>query len=193
MKKLIALFGIILIIPGCGSNLPEEGTFEGPHTFYTQDSTEIIFPQKYEGNILVTGYIFTNCPDICPLTTNNMRLLQEKLKKENVVNVQFAGITFDTEVDKPSRLTDYARARNLDLSNWDFLWAPEETTSRLMKQVGIFYTAGDTTFLSNGDTIKYFVHTDRISLVDQNGTIRKHYKGSELPLQEIYRDILSLK
>ncbi len=37
------------------------------------------------------------------------------------------------------------------------------------------------------------MHTDRISLIDENGILRKNYKGSALNIEEIVKDIKSLE
>jgi protein SCO1/2 len=53
----------------------------------------------------------------------------------------------------------------------------------------IFAIAGDTTFTESGEPVYFFVHTDRITLIDQQGNIRKEYSGSRINLDEIVSDI----
>ena len=45
----------------------------------------------------MVGFIYANCPDICPMTTHNMSLTEQRLKGEQVNDVKFVSITFDPE------------------------------------------------------------------------------------------------
>ena len=50
------------------------------YTFYNQDSVKVNFPEVTVGNVTVVGFIYANCPDICPMTTHNMNLTEQRLK-----------------------------------------------------------------------------------------------------------------
>jgi len=190
--KILLLFVILIFITACGNNLPLSEKVSS-YSLLDQDSSKVIFPDFAKGKISVVGYIFTNCPDICPLTTNNMSIIQEKLKNDNVSGVQFVSISFDPATDKPSVLKKYASIRNLDLSNWEFLTGNKSTIKKLIKEVGVVAIPSDSTTLPNGTKQYYYVHTDRISLMDQNGIIRKNYPGSKININEILEDIKSLE
>ena len=153
------------------------------------DSNSVVFPKLLNNKVGIVGYIFTNCPDICPLTTNNMRLVQEKLIGNNIEGVQFVSISFDPEVDKPNVLKSFAEIRNLDLSNWDFLTGNKKTIDKLIKKVGVVAFVGDSTTFDDGSRTYYYTHTDRIQLIDQEGRIRKNYLGSKINVEEIIADV----
>lgn len=190
--KILLLFVILIFITACGNNLPLSEKVSS-YSLLDQDSSKVIFPDLAKGKISVVGYIFTNCPDICPLTTNNMSIIQEKLKNDNVSGVQFVSISFDPAADKPSVLKKYAEVRNLDLSNWEFLTGEKSTIKKLIKEVGVVAIPSDSTTLPDGTKQYYYVHTDRISLMDRDGRIRKNYPGSKIKINEILEDIKSLE
>lgn len=50
----------------------------------------------------------------------------------------------------------------------------------------------DTTYNENGESEYFMIHTDRISLVDENGNLRKNYKGSTAKPEELVSDIRKL-
>ena len=156
------------------------------------DSNEVIFPSMIENKVSVVGYIFTNCPDICPLTTNNMRIIQEKLNPEFKDQIEFISISFDPEVDNPGVLRKFVEIRNLDLTNWSFLTGEKNIIDDLMREVGVIAFIGDSTTFSDGSKTYYYTHTDRIQLIDQDGRIRKNYKGSEINIDEIVNDVKQL-
>ena len=196
--KLISIqFTITVILSvtfwSCQKSLPIIDSLQkNNYQLVNQNGESVSFPKDYEGNIIVAGYIFTNCPDICPLTTNNMRLVHEKLKKDKIKNVTFVSISFDPLVDTPETLTKFAKIRDLDLSNWTFLTGSEKTISALMKEIGIVAFVSDSTITSDGEIINYFVHTDRISLIDEKLNIRKNYLGSQANIDEVINDIQTL-
>ena len=190
----IALVQItLLLVISCKSDLPViEDLSKSEYYLINQDSIQINFPAFVNNKIVVMGFIFTNCPDICPLTTNNMRLIQEQVKKEKISDVEFVALSFDPETDKPFVLRNFVRVRNLDLSNWTFLTGEKKTIYDLLKQAEVFAIPGDSSITPKGEKIIFYVHTDRISLIDQEGRIRKHYSGSKIKVEEIVADIKSL-
>ncbi|MCX7796993.1 MAG: SCO family protein [Melioribacter sp.] len=183
-----------IIINSCGKNFPViEDLSKDKFLLVNQDSNAVIFPENFKNKIIVIGYIFTNCPDICPLTTNNMRLIQEKLSKEMISDVQLISISFDPLQDSPAVLKDYATIRNLNLKNWDFLTGEKSTIDSLTKKVGVVVIKSDSTMFDDGRKIYYYVHTDRIQLIDKEGRIRKNYIGSKINIDEIINDIKKLE
>lgn len=191
--KSVNIFMIILltvIIIGCGDSLPiEEDLSDKKYELLNQDSVDVIYPELVKGKIAVVGYVFTNCPNICPLTTNNMRLVQERLKEEGIDNVEFVTISFDPEYDKPSVLKEYAEVRRLDTSNWLFLTGDKEVTDQVIKDVGVVAVPSDSTQMESGEMMYFYVHTDRINLMDEQGRIRANYLGSQADIEQIVNDI----
>ncbi|MCX6175148.1 MAG: SCO family protein [Ignavibacteriales bacterium] len=185
---------IIILFWGCKEKFPVIGEFGSTrYNLVNQNNLNVVFPDFVKNKIVVMNYIFTNCPDICPLSTNNMRLIQEQLKKEKINNVQFVSLSFDPKFDSPEALRKFAGIRNLDLSNWVFLTGEKPVTDSIIKKVGVFAVPSDSTIFKNGRKIYYYVHTDRIQLIDADGKIRKNYKGSTINVNEIVADIKSLQ
>lgn len=193
MKKIFFITIGIFALVACGEKFEVIEDFgKEKYSLINQNGAEIIFPDFAKGRTTIVGYIFTNCPDICPLTTNNMRLIQERLKKEKVEDVNFVSISFDPENDKPEVLKKFAEIHNLDLSNWTFLTGEKSTIDSVIKKAGVFAVPGDSTVYPDGRKIYYFVHTDRIQLVDEDGGVRKNYPGSKINVDEIVADVKSL-
>jgi len=193
MKRLSLLLIIILFL-SCKEKFPVIEEFGNTHyNLVDQNDQKVVFPDFIKGKIVVINYIFTNCPDICPLSTNNMRLIQERIKKENIKNVQFVSISFDPKFDSPGVLRKFAGIRDLDLSNWVFLTGEKSVTDSIIKKVGVLAVPNDSTVFKNGRKIYYYVHTDRIQLIDTDVKIRKNYRGSKINIDEIIMDIKSLQ
>ena len=195
MKKLLSSFVLsLLIFTGCGQKLPVIENFSNNHYQLVNQKDELrVFPDFVKGEIVVMNFIFTNCPDICPLSTNNMRLIQERLNKEKIKDVQFVSLSFDPNTDTPGTLTKFANVRNLDLSNWTFLTGQKSVTDSVIRQANVIAVPTDSVILKNGKKIYSFIHTDRISLIDAKGCIRKNYLGSKINVDDIVNDIKTLR
>jgi protein SCO1 len=188
--KQLAILVSLLVIAGCGEKFPVIDNFgTQSYKLVDQNNDAVNFPDFVKGKLVVMNYIYTNCPDICPLSTNNMRIIQERLKKEHVKNVHFVSLSFDPEYDTPEVLTKFALIRNLDLSNWTFLTGGKDIIGSLAKKAGVIAVANDSTILKDNRKTYYYVHTDRIQLIDEKGQIRKNYKGSVINVDEIINDI----
>lgn len=184
---------IILVLVSCQSKFPlDKDLTRRSYAFYNQDSVEVIFPEMVKGKVTVIGFIYTNCPDICPMTTHNMYLTDQKLTKEGIEDVNFVLLTFDPERDYPYVLKKFAKIRDIKFDNWSLLWNTKQKTDPLLRRLDILAIPTDSTYTDDGELIYYVMHTDRLSLVDKNGNLRKNYKGSTVNLDELYNDIKTL-
>jgi protein SCO1/2 len=193
LNKRLAVIISLLLLLGCGEKFPVvEDLSTQSYSLVDQNNDPVNFPDFVKGKLVVINYIFTNCPDICPISTNNMRLIQERLTREHVKNVQFVSLSFDPGFDTPEVLTKFALIRNLDLSNWTFLTGEKNVIGAITKRVGVMVVPNDSTVFKDGRKIYYYVHTDRVQLMDAEGKIRKNYKGSDINIDEIVKDIKKL-
>lgn len=196
LKTLVFTSSIILIaamISGCGNNLPEDKSIgDNSYSLVNQDSNKVVFPNDFKGKIVVMSFIYTNCPDICPLTTHNMQNIQADVKEDGLKNVQFLELSFDPDRDIPSVLKNYGDIRSVDYSNFEFLTGNKSVIDTLIRHMNVYAIPGDTTVTASGDKVYFFTHTDRITLLDQNGKIRSEYKGSSVNPDVVIADIKKL-
>ena len=186
----LLLIFIPVILCGCGSKLPVEMDLSNMHfKMISQDSSGVSFPDYLRGNVAIIGLIYTNCPDVCPLITNNMQRIQRRLNKLGLINVNFVSVSFDPGRDKPSVLKEFAELREINTEHWKFLTGRQSDIDSLRRQLRFLAIAGDTTKTSSGKLDYSFVHTDRIYLMDKDLKVRKYYKGSIVNLDEIAKDV----
>jgi protein SCO1/2 len=196
MNKIILVFLSVFILfsLSCKDNLPlDKDLTKKNYSLINQDSTEVIFPKNIVGHITVMGFIYTHCPDICPMTTHNMYLTEKKLKEEGIGNVKFVALSFDPDRDSPEVLTKFAEIRDLDFNDWTLLTGSKNTINDLMKRFDVKAIKTDENIDEDGKPEYSMMHTDRISLIDANGILRKNYKGSTLNIEELITDIKSLE
>lgn len=85
------------------------------------------------------------------------------------------------------------KVRNITDKNWTFITGSKSEITKLMKRNEIFYVPSDSTVLASGKKMYFFVHTDRISLYDRDLNLRKNYPGSTLNIDEIIKDIKTIR
>lgn len=193
-KNLIAILFILLIFISCKDNLPlDKDLTKKSYQLIDQDSVNVSFPEAVKGHITVLGFIYTHCPDICPMTTHNMYLTEKRLKEQGIDDVKFVGISFDPDRDTPEVLTKFAEVREISFKNWILLTGKKETIEDLLRRFDVKAVKTDQIVDEEGNPEYSMMHTDRISLVDEYGILRKNYKGSTLNLEEIIEDIKYLK
>ena len=189
---LIMVFTILIFI-GCESKFPlNKDLTKKNYTLFNQDSVEVIFPDIIKDRVTVIGFIYTNCPDICPMTTHNMYLTQQKLIKNAIDNVLFVTVTFDPDRDFPSVLKKFGEIRDIDFNSWIFLWGDKKNTGSLLRRFDITALKTDSTYYDDGELTYSVMHTDRISLIDNESRLKKNYRGSKVNLEELYNDIINL-
>ncbi|GAB1351063.1 SCO family protein [Ignavibacteriales bacterium] len=194
-KKLIVLFAIqLLLFSGCKGDFELDENLKGfSFKLIDQDGQQVDFPSDFENKIIVAGFIFTHCPDICPLTVNNMQLVQKELiGKGEIDDIVFLAITFDPTRDTVGLLKKFAAVREVDEKNFRFLTGDKKITDSLMSVMRIVAIPEDSTVV-DGSLSYFFTHTDRISLIDRRGFLRKEYSGSKANTSQIVQDIEKLR
>lgn len=183
----------LTLLAGCYEHFPlDQDISRTQNTFFNQDSIEVDFPELTKGKITLMTMVFTHCPDICPMTTHNMHLIEQKLPDEIKDDVKFVVISFDPNRDKPSVLRKYAELRDYDFNRWSLLSGDEQNTKEVMLKFDVNAIFTDSTYSDNGELSYNIIHTDRLSLIDQKGKLRNTYKGSIANLDEVVEDIKNL-
>ena len=197
MNKVLLLFPItfiLLLSISCKEKLPlDKDLTKKSYNLINQEGEEVKFPEIIRGSITVLGFIYTHCPDICPMTTHNMYLTERELKKANINDVKFVALSFDPDRDSPAVLKKFAEARELDIKSWMLLTGEKNTVNELLKRFDVKAIKTDESVDEEGNSEYSMMHTDRISLIDKNGRLKKNYKGSTLNIEELVNDIKTLK
>ncbi len=191
---LIFLFALVLFSISCKDNLPlDKDLTKKSYTLINQDSDKVIFPENIVGHITVMGFIYTHCPDICPMTMHNMYLTEKQLKENGIDYVKFVALSFDPERDTPEVLKKFAEIRDLNFNTWTLFTGEKNTITELTKRFDVKAIKTDEMIDNDGQPEYSMMHTDRISLIDKYGKLRKNYKGSTLNIEEIVNDIKTLE
>jgi protein SCO1/2 len=77
----------------------------------TQDGKTLNFyDDVIKDKIVVISFIYTSCPDICPLTTARLSQVEDKLRDHMGRDLFFVSVTVDPENDTPEKLKAFSKA-----------------------------------------------------------------------------------
>ena len=126
----------------------------------------------FKGKVVVLNFIYTFCPDVCPLHAAQIAGLQAHINRTAMADVvQFISITTDPERDSPEVMRDYGESQGLDPANWSFLTSADgspQATRTLARDYGLKFTTGDDGYLLHG----VVTH-----VIDKSGDLRARYHG----------------
>lgn len=189
LGSIVAALALLIMAYGC-DRLAVEDTLTEDYTLTNQFGEQVSFPDDFSDKVLVVGYVYTNCPDICPMITYNMRDLQREFPEDQ--DFHLISISFDPERDTPEVLRSYAESYNVDQSNWSMLTGETSVVNEVLDKLSIATVKTPTRFTENNKAVYFIDHTDKVSLIDKKGQVRNHYLGSELDTETVIEDIKTL-
>jgi protein SCO1/2 len=155
-------------------------------SFLNQDSI-LVTQHVIENKIHVANFIFTTCGSICPVMTNNIKMVNDTLA--NDPNIIFLSYSVTPWIDKPHILKKYMARNEISNSNWQFLTGSKADIYKLARQS---YFAEEDIGFSKDST--EFLHTEHFILVDKTKRIRGIYNGTlTLEMQQLVSDIKNLQ
>lgn len=217
MKKTIITLAMCLmfILPGCiNSENETESIFHGDiildakpisdFTLLTSDNTTYDFKQETEGKITVIAFLFTNCYDICPVVTYNLRAIHETLNESQLDKIEFLTITVDPWRDNTTILEEWKQSTK---SNWTHLTVSDtqqtstemSTLTQVWNDFDVGFKIEENTTQSNTSGRHHpssydynIAHSTGTVLVDHEGNQRVWWGDYDWIIDLVKEDILNL-
>lgn len=136
------------------------------------------------GKLILVTFIFTTCPDVCPLLTAKFAAIQRALEEKKTKGVLLLSISTDPERDSTAALKDYAQRFKADLKSWSFLTGSRQELAKVWKIFGVNVTRTE-----SGDV----QHTGLTTLIDRQANRRVDYYGEKWQEKGALRDIQWLR
>ena len=178
MSRAIAwiLAFTLLITPGCLSN-DEIDEFYGEDInppiavnefVLIDDNGEYVSMSQFEGQVVVVAFLFTRCPDICPVVSANLAFIAQELGDMHGTSVQIITVTVDPWTDNSSVLGNYADVRGL---SWPHLTGSVEELEPIWMNFDVGLATYDTDVDNDGvaDGFDSCPDTPEGEDVDNNG------------------------
>jgi protein SCO1/2 len=132
------------------------------------------------GKLVLVTFVFTTCPDVCPLFTANFANIQRQLEAKKISDYLLMTVTTDPERDTSAVLKDYATRFKADFSRWVLLTGTREELSRVWRSFGV------NVLKTQSGQVQ---HTSFTTLVDRQGRRRVDYYGDKWREREVLKDI----
>lgn len=126
------------------------------------------------GKPWIVCFVFTHCAATCPMVTNSMRELQDRLKD---FDFRLVTLTVDPDRDTPEVLKGYGEARGADFSKWMFLGGEQRAIYKLIH--GSFKMPVKEMIGKDRQPGFEFIHSNNIILVDANGVVQGKFDATK--------------
>ena len=173
--------------PGSGSKAHEperrEVDMPIPDFSLTDQKGEPFGFKTLRGKIVLLTFVYTTCPDVCPLVTVSMRSVQKDLSPKERESVYLLSVTTDPEIDEPEILRSYGERHRVDFTNWSLLTGSIQQLTLVWKAFGIKMLKKARGLVS---------HTSLTALMDKKGVVRLIYDGTAPDAKIILEDLRTL-
>lgn len=120
------------------------------------------------GAVHVVNFVFTSCPDVCPLLSAQMKSVAERLEG---TATRFVSVTVDPKRDTPERLKSYGARYGAEAPRWRFLTGKTSVVGDVV--VRGFLTALDPRPDDMSDAnIFTIAHGERFVVLDRHARLR---------------------
>ena len=120
-------------------------------------------------NTVALAFLYTRCPDVCPLTAGQFRAAQRSLGGD-ASKVDFVAVSVDPEGDTPAAVREFSSLHDLT-DHWHYLIGPRAQLEAVWSLYGIG------SFTSSG--ARAVEHNDAIYLIDGRGRERAILHSSD--------------
>ena len=136
------------------------------------------------GKVVAVTFIYTSCPNICPMLTDKIARVQDELGADFGSKIAFLSISVDPEHDTPGGAAGSMRRRWGPISP---AGASSPVTPAAVREVAQRYGVAVAP-AADGQVD----HTLLTTLVDRDGIMRVQYLGYRFDEEEFRHDLLDL-
>lgn len=181
LVRTACLFAAALLAAACDDPEPA-GDFGSVPSFHLRDAQgREITLTTFSGKVWIADFIFTSCPDVCPLLTEQLAAVRKRLARHDA-RLAYASFSVDPEHDTPQKLGAFAAAHGAVAPNWYFLTGANAEVTRVVKQG--FKQAMEAEPEAPGRP-RNVLHGTHFVLVDAAGKIRGFYRSDEEGMDEL--------
>ncbi len=136
------------------------------------------------GRVVLVSFIYTSCTDACPLVTQRMAVLGDRLERGGLgARVHFLSITVDPGRDSSEVLARHAARFRANGARWQFLRDEPERLEAVLAVYDEWVRARP-----GGD----IDHPARLYLIDGGGVVREIYSLAFFDQRQAFLDIRTL-
>ena len=191
---------VLLAVASCGGAEPFQGTVlesaDPAPQFQLRDQFGAdVGLSDAAGKVVVLTFLYTYCPDVCPVVTETLRRAHELLG-DDVTEIDVVAISLDPERDSVERVHEYSRERDM-LGRWRFLVGSEDQLKPVWKAYWLDPVRNVPSAASTAEAEDHhsladdyvITHTAPVFLIDRRGHRRVLFTDLTLDPQPLVHDI----
>jgi len=184
---------VVLVVAGCGSASESTptitvaptkfagGELDPPRqtpdfTLHDQSGQEISMADQ-RGKLVLLTFLYTHCPDVCPLITQNLVQAVHMLGPDRD-DVRILAVSVDPEGDTPKSVDAFAKAHHLP-QQFHYLTGTRPELGKIWKAYDVAAVARDPELVD---------HTAYTMLIDRTGAGRVIY-DSQVKAKDVVHDV----
>ena len=94
------------------------------------------FDDVLKDKVVVINFIFTNCEGACPLITQKLTLVRDRMEGQIGDPLRFVSLSLDPARDTPAAMKEFAKSHHADHDGWVFLTGKPENLDYIIKRLG---------------------------------------------------------
>ena len=183
-RCLAAFAFIVIVVAACAPATvrlsgTELGRGDAPDFTLSDGVTgESVTLSSLRGSVVAMAFLYTRCPDVCPLTAAKFHAAQTQLGGD-ASRVRFIAVSVDPEGDTPAAVKAFSTAHDLK-DNWHYLIGPRAALAAVWSAYGVGAFAAPT-----GTNVD---HNDAIYVIDAKGRERE-VVHSDIALKDLVADV----
>jgi protein SCO1 len=128
--------------------------------------------EQFKGRPVILYFGFTSCPDVCPLSLQQLNKSFDKTIPNDRKNIQVIFISVDWKRDTPKKVDQYAKFFSDEFIG---LTGTKDEIDFVVKKYAAFYEFVPLKESSLGYTVD---HSSRYYMIDKKGVLRNSYTDS---------------
>jgi protein SCO1 len=152
------------------------GSTPAPDFHLTDQFGKAVSLSQFHGQPVVLTFMYTHCPDECPLTAEKLHSVMQKLGSDSQ-HVAVLAVSVDPSRDTTDAAISFSKAHNM-LNYWHFLIGTHQTLVPIWSSYNVFAQAAQTTVN----------HTLPVYLIDKQGRERV-YLDNDFTVAQLTEDL----
>jgi protein SCO1 len=158
LLALLALAGGVLLVTGCGSSASSEQTTTASKASAAKvayKAEAVLSPatpepplklrnylgqpvniDQFRGKPVLITFVYTHCPDVCPLIVSNLRVAQNLMGAGGAQKAQVIAVSVDAKGDTPKTVRAFLKAHEMT-GRMQYLIGSQQELARVWKAWGV--------------------------------------------------------
>ncbi len=163
-------------IPEDGSTAMSGNSLYQLRSEWTDQDGNRVQLSHFQNRPVVLAMFYSHCTYACPVTINDMKIVEAALPAEVKNRAAFVLVSFDPARDTPQKLHSLAQQRGLDDGSWELLTGKRADIRTLAEMLGVEFK-----MQADGS----FIHSSQITVLNDAGEIIHKHFGLNEPIGDV--------